>query len=130
MSHDSCLIGSFFFNLRENVTVFEISKWGSGTSKFFCLTTGMILSWAQKKHIFWKLVHTCLWKEPGQVFDRVVLVELEWKYHCFWNVKTREWDLNIFLFNHWNDLVLGSVETYFLKVGAYVSLKPATTGVW
>ena len=41
-----------------------------------------------------------------------------------------EWDLNIFLFNYWNDLVLGSVETYFLEVGAYVYLKRATKGVW
>ena len=28
-----------------------------------------------------------------------------------------------------NDLLLGSVETYFLEVGAYVSLKGATAGV-
>ena len=27
-------------------------------------------------------------------------------------------------------LVLGSVKTYFLEVGAYVSLKRATTGLW
>ena len=26
-------------------------------------------------------------------------------------------------------LVLGSAKTYFLEVGAYVSLKPATTGL-
>ena len=34
------------------------------------------------------------------------------------------------MFNYWNDFVLGLVETYFLEVGAYVSLKRATTGVW
>ena len=41
-----------------------------------------------------------------------------------------EWNLNILVFNYWNDLVLGSVETYFLEVGAYMCLKGATTVVW
>ena len=35
----------------------------------------------------------------------------------------------ILLFNYGNNLVLGSVETYFLKVGAYVSQKRAIIGV-
>ena len=39
-------------------------------------------------------------------------------------------DLKLFMFNYWNDLVLDSVETYFLEVGAYVSLTRATTGLW
>ena len=34
------------------------------------------------------------------------------------------------MFNYWKDLVLGSVETYFLEVGAYVSPKRASTGLW
>ena len=34
------------------------------------------------------------------------------------------------LFNDWNDLILGPVETYSLEVGAYMSLKRATSGVW
>ena len=41
-----------------------------------------------------------------------------------------KWDQNILLFNYWNNLVLGSVETYFLEVDAYVSLKRATAGAW
>ena len=34
------------------------------------------------------------------------------------------------MLNYWNDLVLGSVEIYLLDVGADVSLKGATAGVW
>ena len=56
--------------------------------------------------------------------------EFEWEYHKFSSTKSREWDLKILLFNYWNDLVLGSVDTYFVEVGAYVSLKRAATGVW
>ena len=52
------------------------------------------------------------------------------KISLFWNIKTGEWDLKMLLFNYWNDLVLGLVETCFLEVDAYVSLKLATTGVW
>ena len=56
---------------------------------------------------------------------------------CIWlkilllsNTKTEEWDLKVLLFNYWNGLVLGSVKSSFLEVGAYVSLKRATTGLW
>ena len=45
-------------------------------------------------------------------------------------IKTGEWDLKVFILNYWNGLALGSVQTYFLEVGAYVSLKRATTGLW
>ena len=79
---------------------------------------------------FWKSMHTCLWKEFPEVFERVVFVEFDWKYHIFLNIKTEEWGLNILLFNYWNDLALDSVETYVLEVGVYESLKEATTGVW
>ena len=41
-----------------------------------------------------------------------------------------EWDLKILLFNCWNDFAWGSVETYILEVGTYMSLKGATGGVW
>ena len=74
-------------------------------------------------------MHRCLWNEPPKFSEKVGFTEFEWKYHIFLSVKTGEWDLNVLLFNCWNDLVLGSVETYFLEVGAYVSLKLATTGV-
>ena len=37
--------------------------------------------------------------------------DLEWKYHSFSNIKTGEWEMKVFLFNSWNDSVLGSVET-------------------
>ena len=56
---------------------------------------------------------------------------------CVWlkilllsNTKTEEWDLKVVMFNYWNGLVLGSVESSFLEVGTYVSLKRATTGLW
>ena len=38
--------------------------------------------------------------------------------------------MNILLFNYWKDLALGSVEIYFLEIGACVSLKQAASGVW
>ena len=37
--------------------------------------------------------------------------DFDWKYHIFFNIKTEERDLKILLFNYWNDLALGSVET-------------------
>ena len=56
---------------------------------------------------------------------------------CVWlkilllsDTKTEEWDLKVVMFNYWNGLVLGSVESSFLEVGTYVSLKRATTGLW
>ena len=75
-------------------------------------------------------MHTCSWNQPIQVSDRVIFCEIEWTYHCFSHIKKGKWHLKIFWFNYWKDLALGSVETVFLEVGAYVFLKPATTGVW
>ena len=49
--------------------------------------------------------------------------------HNFLNIKTGKWDLNVLLFNYWKDLLLVSVETYFLEVAEYVSLKRAAAGV-
>ena len=45
------------------------------------------------------------------------------------NIKTEKWKLKDLLFNYCNDLFLGSVETYFLEVGAYLSVKRATASV-
>ena len=75
-------------------------------------------------------MRTCLSKEPPQVFQRVIFAEFDWKFHIFLNIKAEECDLRLLWFNYWNDLVLGSVETYFLEVGAYVSLKRATVRPW
>ena len=61
--------------------------------------------------------------------ERVLFVEFEWKYHNFLNIKTGNCYLKL-LFDYWNDLVLGSIEAYFMEVGAHVSLKRATAGVW
>ena len=58
------------------------------------------------------------------------LLNLNENITFFLNIKMGEWELKIWLFNYWNDLALGSVEKYFLEVGAYVSLKRATTGIW
>ena len=74
-------------------------------------------------------MHTCLWKEPPCVFERVVFAEFDWKYHIFLKMKMEEWDRKILLSNYWNDLALGSVETYFFEVTAYMCLKGATAGV-
>ena len=62
--------------------------------------------------------------------ERAVFADIEWKYRIFLTIKTEKWDLKIFMFNYWNDLVLGFEETYFLEVGAYVSLKEASAGLW
>ena len=64
------------------------------------------------------------------MFERVVFVECEWKFHNSLNIKTGEWNLKVLLFNYWNDLVWGSLEAYFLEVGACVSLKRARADVW
>ena len=74
-------------------------------------------------------MHTCFWNEQPQVSKRVVFAKCEWKYHNSLNKKTGEFDLKTLLFNNWYDLVLGSVEIYFLEVGAYMSPKWATTGI-
>ena len=42
------------------------------------------------------------------------------------NIKTEEWALKTLWFNSVNDLALASVETYYLEVCGYVSLKRAT----
>ena len=55
--------------------------------------------------------------------------EIELKHQNFLNINTGEWYLTVSFFNYWNDLVLGSVETYFHEVGAYTCLKQATAGV-
>ena len=62
--------------------------------------------------------------------ERAVFADIEWKYRIFLTIKTEKWDPKIFMFNYWNDLVLGFEETYFLEVGAYVSLKEAIAGLW
>ena len=62
-----------------------------------------------------------------------------WECHFCWiwvkilhflNIRTDEWDKKILLFNYWNHLVLGSVQTSFLEVNGYMSLKQDTAGVW
>ena len=71
----------------------------------------------------------CLWKEPPQVSERVVFAEFDWKYETFLNIKREERELKILMFNYWNDLFLGSVETNFLEHDAYVYVKRAPAGV-
>lgn len=70
------------------------------------------------------------WKEAPEMPRRFVFAEFEWKYHCFWNKEARVWDLKNLLFRYWNDLILVSVEKYFLEVTACVSLQRATTALW
>ena len=67
-------------------------------------------------------IHTFLWNERPHISERVVLLILA-ESITFLKYKTKEWDLKSLLFNYWNDLVLSSVKTRFLEVGAYVFLK-------
>ena len=46
------------------------------------------------------------------------LMNLSGTKKFFLNIKTREWNLKILLLNYLNDLASGSLETYFLEVGA------------
>ena len=48
--------------------------------------------------------------------ERVIFTEFEWKYHCFWNRKTGEWNLNILLFNYWNDFPEAHYKHTFWKL--------------
>ena len=48
----------------------------------------------------------------------------------FFKYKNGELDLKTLLFDYWNDLVLRSVETCFLEVGGYMSLKRTIKGFW
>ena len=73
-------------------------------------------------------MHTCLWTETPQVSESVIFAEFEQKYNNFLKIETGEWDLKPLIFNYWNDFIIGSVQTCFLKVGAYVSLKQASVG--
>ena len=60
----------------------------------------------------------------------VVFAELEGKYHNFLNIKIWDCKLNVLQWNYCKDLVLGSLETKFLEIGVYVSLKRVTAVVW
>ena len=60
-----------------------------------------------------------------------------WECHFCWirvkisqflNYKHGEWDLTILLFNYWNRLALGLLETCFLEVSVKMCLKRATPG--
>lgn len=55
--------------------------------------------------------------------EMVVFAEFESKFHKFLNKKIGECKLKVLWGNYGKDRVLGSVETNFLEVGAYVSLK-------
>ena len=124
------LRGPVLKNLCENTTIFLNIKTGEWYLKILLFDYWKDLALGSLETCSWKSVHTCLWNEPPQLSERVVFAKFEWKHHNFWNIKTSEWDLQILLFKYWKDLVLGTVETYFLGVGAYVSLKRAPTGVW
>ena len=75
-------------------------------------------------------MYTCLKNKPPHVSERAVFVKFDSKYQFFENIKTEEWDLNIFLLNYWNEPFLGPVLTCFLEVSAHVSLKWLTAGLW
>ena len=47
---------------------------------------------------------------------RSLLLNLTENIIFFVNTKREEWDLKILLFNYWNGLALGSVQTFFLEV--------------
>ena len=70
------------------------------------------------------------WKEPPQVSGRVSLLNLREKCHYFLKIKMGKWGLKFLLSNYRKDIVLGSVETPFLEVAAYVSPKRSITDLW
>ena len=82
---------------------------------------------AQQKGAFSKSVHKYLKNEPPKISERAVVAEFDWKYHIIFQYEMGQWYVKTSLLNYWNDLVLGSVETYFLDVDAYLSLEQATT---
>ena len=67
-------------------------------------------------------MHAYLWKETPQVSESVVVAIFDWKCHIFLNRKTDDWGWKILLFNYWNDLALGSVETNFLEGSVYMCI--------
>ena len=67
---------------------------------------------------------------PAGVWGGLFLLNLTGNITLFLNLKMEEEDLKLLLFNYWNDLVLSSVETYFLKVVPHLSLKGAIAGAW
>ena len=130
-----------YFHLARNQSVFwknemslSLLKDWKGDKETPVIKMIMVARWETSygglSRLFSKSVHTYLWNKPLQVSERVAFAEFEWKYYIYLSVKTGDWSLKILLFNYWNDLALGSVETYFREVGAYVSLKRAATGVW
>ena len=72
-SHNRCLVGSFLLNRVKISLISKSINGAAGPKNVF--VTEMILPQDQKKHIFWKSVETCQWKEPPGVSDRVVLIE-------------------------------------------------------
>ena len=52
----------------------------------------------------------------------VLFAEFDRKYHMVLNIKSEEWDLKILLLNSSIHHVLGSGETNFLEVSAYVGI--------
>ena len=127
--HRRCLRGSILLNLSENITFFLNLKTKEWDLKVFMFNYWNDLLLGSVETYFLAF-HTCLWKEPPQVSESVVFAEFEEKIPRFFKSKTGELDLKILKFNYWNDLVLGSVETCFLEVGAYVPLKRAITDLW
>ena len=122
-----CLIVSFLLNLGENITF--LKNVGVGPKNFMVL----LLEWSFlnfSRNIFSGSQWLRCLKRATRISERVAFAEFEWKYRCFWNIKKGEWDLKILFFNYWNDFTLGSIETYFLQVVAYVFLKRTTECVW
>ena len=111
---------SHFFKYKNGIIGFRnflVYYWNDfvlGCVKTFFLDVGAYVSLKGATAGFWEGRFCWIWL----------------KNHISWNKKTEEWELMVLLFNYWNGLLLGSVETYFLEVGMYMSLKGATAGVW
>ena len=64
-----------------------------------------------------------------QAWKNLFLINAFFNYH-FFNYKNGLLGPNNFIAELLKCFALALVQTYFLEVGAYLSLKGATTGVW
>ena len=128
MSCHRSLRGSFWLNLTENIIRFEYEN-GIGPNKFIVQS----LKWACLR--LTTNVFSGIWCIPlsQTSYHRFLEGLFGWiwlKPSLFLNIKTEECDLKVLLLIYWNGLALGSIQTDFLEVGAYLPLERATGGFW
>ena len=120
-------VGAYVSLKRDNMRVifadFEIKyhcfwnikteKWGL---KIFLFHFWNDLFLGPVETYFLESRHTSLRNKPPQVSHSVVFAKFSWSNYNCCNTKMGETDLKRLLFNHWNDIVLGSAEICFPEV--------------